>query len=236
MPVYEFNCEVCGAFGSVWRGKDNPPRFCSKICKNKGLTGENNGGGRHLKYTITPEMHADIERVYQEITGRGEIKALTQKLGIPRQAITKYAGKQGWIKKHRKGTDWTEQELKILEKNAHLSLETIRGKLKREGFERSVTGIAAKRRRERLPANLGGQSACSLAYCFGVDTKTITRWIKAGKLKARKRGTNRTASQGGDIWYIKDLHVKRFIVEYLPEVDFRKIDKFWLVNLLWKRK
>ena len=102
----------------------------------------------------------------------------------------------------------------------------------KEGFHRTVTGIVLKRKRQRLPSNLKGQSAHGLSDCFGVDSKTICEWIASGKLKAEKRGTNRTDRQGGDIWFIKDRCIRNFIINYISEVDFRKVDKYWLVDIL----
>lgn len=84
----------------------------------------------------------------------------------------------------------------------------------------------------RCLSNLKGQPANQLSLCFGVDRKTIARWIKNGWLKAQRRGTARTEAQGGDMWFIKDKWVREFIISYVEVVDFRKIDKFWLTDLL----
>jgi hypothetical protein len=83
-----------------------------------------------------------------------------------------------------------------------------------------------------LLSNLKGQSATSLAQCFGVDAKTITRWIGLGHLKAGKRGTARTAIQGGDMWFIKDKAIREFVLSCPELVDLHKVDKLWLFSLL----
>lgn len=227
MPTFDFMCEVCGSQARGWR-KDRPPRFCCRTCRNKGMMGKRT---KPIKQPITPEMHERIRAVYQGMTGRGQVNKLARELGLPRRKITQHAIQQGWVAKKHKTPDWTERELRILETSAHLCLERIQKNLKKAGFSRSVTGIVLKRKRMRFLKNLGGQSARGLAECFGVDVHCIMRWIRLGYLKARKRGTNRTERQG-DHWYIKDMWVRDFIINCVDEIDFRKIDKYWVVDLL----
>ncbi|MFC0243657.1 hypothetical protein [Rhodopseudomonas telluris] len=42
----------------------------------------------------------------------------------------------------------------------------------------------------------------------------------------------RTAAQGGDEWSIHRRAVRAFVIDNIASVDFRKLDKFWLVELL----
>jgi len=191
-----------------------------------------NKRGPTAKYIITPEMHREIKKVYQTMTGNGEVRDLANKYGIPRWKIQRYALRQEWCVKSKKEPNWNERELKILETNAHLVPERIQIKLKKEGFTRSLVGIVLKRKRMRFLRNLKGVSARSLAVCFGIDDHCITTWIEKGLLKAKKRGTNRTERQGGDHWFIKEKWVKDFIIENVSILDFRKIDKYWLVDTL----
>jgi len=226
MPTYSFTCEICGTQCRRW-AKDKPPRFCSRQCKGEAFIGR-----KKTKYSITPEMHEQIKYVYQTRTQTGEVKALAVKLGLPRWKISKYAQKQGWLPIIWKQPDWTEKELKILEGSARHTPEKIQKVLKKAGYSRSVTGIFLKRRRMRYLKNLNGQTARSVAKCFGVDDHCVTRWIQLGYLKAIKRGTKRTARQGGDQWYIRDKWIRNFIINCIDEIDIRKVDKYWFVDLL----
>lgn len=227
MPAFDYICEICGTPGRAWRPKGQPPRFCSRACRKKGIV-----KGKKPKYVITPEMHREIEKTYKDITETGEVRKLAERLGLPRYKITKYAQLQGWIPMRKKEPDWSERELRILESSAHLSPERIQKNLKRVGYHRTVTGIVLKRKRMRFLKNKGGHSAHQVAACFGVDVKCITRWISLGYLKARRRGTARTSRQGGDIYYIKDAWIRDFIVNAIDEIDIRKVDKYWFVDLL----
>ena len=191
------------------------------------------------KHSFTPEMDKEIRRIYQEHVGMKAssqgyhpVKDLAAKFGMPRYTISNRATLLGVHARQKKEPDWFDKEKSILTNHAHLSAERIRKKLKEKGFKRSLTGIIIKRKRMHLLKNLKGQSAASLAECFGVDNSTVAYWIRKGWLKAKKRGTNRKPQQGGDMYFIKERQVRRFIIEYLSLIDFRKIDKYWLVDLL----
>ena len=132
----------------------------------------------------------------------------------------------------RKEANWSKPEKKILERHAYKHPETIKKILKKAGFHRSVQGIVLKRKRMHLLQAFDFETAHSLAQCLGIDAKGVTRYIQKGWLKAKKRGTRRTALQGGDQWLIKTKNIREFIIENVSILDFRKIDKFWLVDLL----
>jgi len=185
-----------------------------------------------MRYPISPEMHEKIKSIYQRDSGNGQIHALANALELPRWKVTRYAVEHGWTAKQKKEPDWTEKEIKILQKNAHFCLGWIQIKLGVKGFHRTIFGIQIKRKRMRMIQNLDGNSARGLAECLGVDVHFVTRAIRDGRLKAIRRGTDRKESQGGDIWYIKDEWARKYIIENIHEIDIRKADKYWLIGLL----
>lgn len=174
-------------------------------------------------------MYIDLGDLQATDRIMGEV---ARNLKLPRWKITRHAVLQGWIARTKKEPDWTERELGILERSAHLSPERIALRLKARGYRRSATGVVLKRKRMRFLHNLHGQSKRQVAQCFGVDDHAISRWIRLGYLVAKRRGTKRVEAQGGDHWFIKDRWIKEFIVNNVAEIDFRKVDKFWLVDLL----
>lgn len=229
MPMFDFTCEVCGSAGREWRyAEQGPPRFCSRACQGKGVWRQR----KPHKWVITPEKHELIRRTYQGDTGNGQIRDLAKRLGLPRWKVTHYAINQGFTAKMCKAPDWTEKEIHILERHAHKTPDVIARHLKANGFSRSAGGCLLKRKRMRFLQNLNGYSATKLAECFGIDPKSLTRAIVLGKLPAEKRGTDRTPQQGGDMWWIKEGDIRHYILNYLPEIDFRKVDKYWLVDVL----
>lgn len=193
---------------------------------------------RKKKYTFTPEMLTEIKKVYQQAAympgyhKTAPVRRLAEKFGIPRWKVSRQAGIMGLRHMTKKEGKWTESELKILERNAYKHPETIQKRLRKDGFHRSVQGIVLKRKRMHLLKSFGFDNTLSLAECLGVDAHAVVRYIQKGWLKARRRGTRRTRQQGGDHWLIKEKDIRAFIIENVSILDFRKIDKFWLVDLL----
>jgi hypothetical protein len=75
-------------------------------------------------------------------------------------------------------------------------------------------------------------SAYSLAQALGIDPHAVTRWIKSGHLQAKFRGTARGPQQNGDSYLIQEKDVRRFILEHPTEIDLRKVDQLWFLDLL----
>ena len=75
-------------------------------------------------------------------------------------------------------------------------------------------------------------SAYSLAQALGINPHVVTRWIKNGHLKARFRGTARTAQQNGDSYLIQEKDARRFILEHPTDVDLRKVDQLWFFDVI----
>lgn len=228
MPNFEINCEVCGKYSKAWR-EEKPHRFCSIECQKKGMVGQ---VVKPEKYKIDPKHYDRIKQTYAGTTGNGEIKTLASWLGIPRWKVTRFAISQGWLQKAVRSPPWTPEEDAALEKYARYCVEKIVMKMKKEGFTRTATAIRLRLKRTRMLKNLDGYSSRQLADCLGVDAKTVLRMIEQKKINAERRGTARTAQQHGDIWWIKPRNIRNFLIDYIAEIDMRKIDRFWLVDML----
>lgn len=111
-----------------------------------------------------------------------------------------------------------------------MSDERIRLKLKAAGFSRSATAIHLKIKRMRFKSG-PWYTATSLASAFGVDSHQVTRWIHTGLLAARRRGSARTPQQGGDMWFITENDVIRFIRDNPAAYDLRKVSQSWFLDL-----
>ena len=186
---------------------------------------------KNAKHIITPEIHNAIFQLYSQDTQplKADFERFSKRYSIPRWKITRYAMTQGWSnQRYRIRRDWTEEELRILERNARYSPDTIRRKLEQAGYKRTYTSIQVKRKRMHYLQNLNGQSANSLAQCLGMTPNTVIRHIKAGRLKATKRGTERP----DDMWHIKDSSIRKFIINNVDDIDLRKVDKYWFIDLL----
>ncbi len=186
-----------------------------------------------MKYEFTPELDERIRNTYRQTPRRGAVKELATRLRLPRWRVSKRAREIGAYEPILKEKPWSDQELHILEQRSHLTPDRIQIALKKAGYKRSITGIIVKRKRMRFLQNLKGMSAHQCAECFGLGcSKTVTRWIEKGWLKAERRGTKRIEENGGDMYFIKEKHLRQFVVENIGLIDIRKVDKFWFVDLL----
>jgi hypothetical protein len=155
---------------------------------------------------------------------------------MPHWKVTRRAKKIGACepKPYPPERKWSNKEIRLLQRFARYSPETIRRKMLMFGFKRSTTAILLKKKRLRLAKNLEGYSASQVALGFGIDSHCVTRWIREGYLKATRRGTDRTEKQGGDMWWVEEADLRNFIIRNLSLIDFRKVEKYWIVDILIK--
>jgi hypothetical protein len=188
------------------------------------------------KYRPTEQTDYLIRNAYskQRMGDRSALILVTRQLGWTRSAVCKRGAELGLARVKEKS--WSEEELHLLERFGYLAPTGIQRKLSEHGFPRSVAAIQVKMNRNRIKSNLDGYSACQLADALGVDVRKVLRWIQQRVLRAEQRGTGRTTEQGGDIWWISDRGVRRFILRYPEEIDLARVEKIWFLNLMSEGK
>jgi len=128
---------------------------------------------------------------------------------------------------------WRQEELAILEKNADKPALRIHKIMLTHGYRRSVEGIIQERKRKGMTlTNAERYTLQGLARILQVSEPKVRGWIRDGLLKATRPGTGRTEQQGGDYYAIAPKDIRNFIVENTSKLDFCKIDKYWLVDIL----
>lgn len=178
------------------------------------------------------QIDALIRRTCQNHPESGAIKRLAQTINRSRQWIRDQAIRLGCAVPRFKAPPWIAAEIEIIAENPHLGPLALKRRLRRAGFERTEVAIVSKL--GLLGASMidpDHYTANGLAKLFGIDVKVVTGWIAKGWLNARRRGTERTDLQG-DQWWISRRQVRRFVVGSVQVIDFRKLDKVWLVDLL----
>ncbi|MBW7997482.1 MAG: hypothetical protein FVQ81_13090 [Candidatus Glassbacteria bacterium] len=191
-------------------------------------------GKKPVRFQPTPEIDGQIRRLYQGPRKKGDIASLAKRIGWNTWNVNRRAGLLGVVIPRKKEPPWNDGELRILERNGHLHPSVIQKRLKAKGFHRSEIGIVLKRKRMRLTApNLDhGFAANVVSLGFGVDRNTVIHWIEKGWLKASRRGWQGDSNRDG--WWITRRQVRRFIKTRLDCIDFGKVDKWWLVDILEK--
>src|SRR5664280_3695079 len=185
------------------------------------------------KYIFTDQIDQLVREIYLNAPGaktRPGIRLLAKKVGMPHWALKKRARELGLAR--TKELPWSERELEVLARYAWMSDERIRLKLKAAGYVRTVTAVHLKLKRMRFKHDGSFYSANGLAQVLGIDSHAVARWIKSGHLKAKRRGTARTEQQNGDIYLIHEKDVRRFILEYPTDIDLRKVDQLWFLDLI----
>ena len=180
------------------------------------------------KYLFTSKMGKEIIQTYLINTDNSpRLINLAKKFNMPRWAIYQRALKIGAVKSSQQKKKWTDQEIKILEKNAQYALLTIRKRLDKSGFQRSIASIVLKRKRMRLLSNLEGMSARLCAEFLGVDLHWVLNHIKSGFLRAEVIRYDR---QGKVNYYVREKNIKKFIINHPELIDLRKVEKFISLN------
>jgi hypothetical protein len=148
--------------------------------------------------------------------------------GVPRYVIRKWGRSLGLAR--QKEPPWTDEEIQYLEKYLHrISLGDIAKQLGR-------TKIAVQLKAKRIGLNKCYQEGYTLrALCLGLGVTNhhrVQHWIDKGWLKGTRRQTERTESQGGDVWLFTDQAIREFVRRHPEEIDLRRVDKYWFLDVI----
>ena len=177
------------------------------------------------KWTWNDTEDAFLRHMYDPaISGRSQ--EIANRLRRPRWAVNRRAVALGLSRP--KDRPWSEDDRDYLEANFHRS--AVKALAKRLG--RSPTAIKLKAKRLGLRKYDEGYTASSLAEALGVDPHWVLSRIRSGKLRAAPRRTDRKPEQGGDSWLITDDALLDFLREYSYDIDLRKVDSLWFMDLI----
>ena len=181
-------------------------------------------GGMPQKYVLDERGRRLILGMYDGTSER--ISDLERMLGVPRWVVRKWGRELGLAR--TKEPFWTQEEEEYVEHNLHRkSLADIAKHLGR-------TKTAVKLKAKRLGVNKTQEGYTMRGLCMGLgcDHKKVEYWMRIGWLKGKRRGSERVAGQGGDMWLFTDRDIRKFVISHPNEVDQRRCDFLWLVDLL----
>jgi hypothetical protein len=224
------SCEICST--EFVGGKKR--RYCDDCIAKLQATAKSGKPHPNLKYSFTPQQDARIRELYaRRLVERTSVKGpLAIEFGIPSWRISSRARELGLARVKEK--PWSQIEVELLQRHAWKSDGIISKILQTAGFRRTATAVHVmlKRRVGRKSEQYPFYSATALARLMGIDAHAITGWIAQGWLRARKRATERTEQQGGDPHEIWPYDVYEFIRAHPEEIDLRKVDQGWILDLL----
>lgn len=182
-------------------------------------------GGKQQKYILDDRRRRLIEDFYDSSSERtDELQRLMP--GIPRWKISDWAVQLGVSRRYDRR--WTPEETSYLEKHLyHVPFEVIAKHL-----NRTVTAVKSRAHRIRLYlCHVDGYTMADLMLGLGIrNHHKVERWIKLGLLKGEKLPVSDHAV--AQPWRFRDKDIRDFIVAYPEEIDLRKVDKHWFIDLL----
>ncbi len=172
------------------------------------------------KYYLDDRATALLKERYDSRTET--ISQISRTLSVPHYTVKHWAQVLGLAR--TKEQPWSDKDVTYLEANFHrVHVSTLARKLKR-----TTTAVALKAKRLGIRKNGEGYTARSLALALGVDNHKVTRWVGLGLLRTSKRHTDREQ----DAYLITDAAAREFIVRHPSEIDIRRADSLWLIDLL----
>lgn len=161
------------------------------------------------------------------------VKELARKLGEPRWLVSQRCRLLGLTRPRRKEPAWTAAEDELMKRVPLHDPDRCSEIFRAHGFGRSATAIMVRSKRIGLSRrNREAYSATAAAKVLGLDGKTVALYCLNGTIRSTRRKTKRLPQQGGDPHGIERADLRQFVIDNLELIDFRKVDKFALVDLL----
>lgn len=130
---------------------------------------------------------------------------------------------------------WSEAEIEYLHR-AHpkQGYVALRNGLMRinGGISRSRTAIRLKTKCIGINKRSGGFTLRMVENLLGADHHKIGRWMRMNLLTAKRKGTERTAAQGGDMWHFEADALRDFVINNPDQIDIRRVEKHSFIDLL----
>jgi hypothetical protein len=180
-----------------------------------------NRGGLPQKYVLTDRGRAMIIAEYNGT--KAVIDDLAERLNVPRWTVKKWGQQLGLARK--KEPFWTPEDEHFLESHLHkMSIRDIAIYL-----GRTQTAVRLKAKRIGVNKTQEGYTMRGLCMGLGCDHHKVEKWIACGWLQGQRRGIDRPQ---GDFWLFTDADIRNFILAHPLEIDARRMDWLWVVDLL----
>jgi hypothetical protein len=161
------------------------------------------------------------------------VKELARLLDAPRWLVSDRCTLLGLTRPRKKEPRWTAAEDELMKRVPLHDPDKCSEVFRAHGFHRTPTAIVVRANRLNLSRRTyGAYSATAAAKVLGLDGKTVAVYCLNGTIKSTRRQTKRLPQQGGDPHSIERADLRRFVIESLELIDFRKVDKFAIVDLL----
>ncbi|WP_435008055.1 hypothetical protein P12x_005324 [Tundrisphaera lichenicola] len=202
-------------------------------------------GDGKLRKIRTHEEYAELDAKISEIWPTLDlpagsvsgVKEVARRLNEPHWLITQRCRRLGLTRPRKKEPPWSAAEDELMKRVPLHDPDNCSEIFKAHGFSRTATAIMVRAKRINLSRRThAGFSAGAAAKILGLDGKTVAIYCLKGIIKSSRRGTKRLPQQGGDAHSIERADLRQFVIDNLELIDFRKVDKFAIVELLVSEK
>ena len=165
----------------------------------------------------------------------GAIREVAERFGVSPSIIKYRATKLGLVRHRDPNHFWTPAEDEILQESIQYGLNTVKARLKRAGYSRTLSAIS--NRRFLLGINNLEHpdiiNAVGAAKVLGVGEKVVGNWIRNGLLKAEKRKLYKPDTRDPYQWSIRHRDLRKFLINNPSKWDMRRVQyHHWLLELL----
>lgn len=226
--------------GFEYCGSMLPRRSKSAIYGRVGVLGLKRSGVKQ-KQTRSAEEYAALDAKISEMWPTLDlppgsvsgVKEIARRLGEPHWLITQRCLRLGLTRPRKKEPQWTAAEDELMKRVPLHDPDKCSEIFRAHGFTRTATAIMVRSKRIGLRRRYTETfSAGAAARVLGLDNKTVCEYCLKGIIKSSRRKTKRLPQQGGDPHSIERADLRQFVIDNLELIDFRKVDKFALVDLL----
>ncbi len=188
------------------------------------------------KYFPTEDELRVIRDYYDGSTVKiGKIMRILNASGLkyPRWVIRRIAQENGWARAKTPDSNTAEEEW-LCENYPRKGWVALQNGLKKlnGGVMRSRTAIIMKKKRLHINKRSGGLTMRMMEDLLGCDHHKIERWMALGILKAKRKGTDRTDVQGGDMWHFEPRRIREFVINNPEEIDIRRVEPMNFIHLI----
>jgi hypothetical protein len=192
---------------------------------------------------ITPQQDEVIRKCWQHNGyGHHAAKRAGELTGLTPDVAHRRAMELGLVFT-RERFRWTEPELKCVEENAHLALETIQKRLMRRvspvGVKRTRAAIAGQIHSQRFRTNMDGMNHGPLADALGISVQRLRGYRDEHLISGQRLESLREACGYVEEivdehrhWFYQDDDIVRFLFACHGQIDLKKVNQLWLMGLL----
>lgn len=251
--LYETACECDGSFcGShdgicgnirILDAKSFTHALACKSCNTARSASVLAASAKLRRLPNSPEIDEALRMVYglSRDYGRGDsshtgsltLKEITLRFGRTRGYLRRRAEELNLplrqVKRHSK---WSEEEQRILERNAHLSCEAIQKRLVNEGYKRTISAIRDRITLHNLRQGTPYFRQEELVQYLGVSAQKVRRWMQEGLIRCQRMQTNSPT----DPRLVHRNEVRRFVQRNPMAIDLRRVDQLWFLDIVFDGK